>query len=882
MIQWVGKVRQRGLRAEAARYLPALAVLAGGAAVFLLSLAGERDWHPWDIFVVTFLFTGITLLYATQVGRLIGRLRGSVAELLEAKQELEHEARERERTERRIAKINECFLSFGADSAQNMQRLVALCGELMEADCAGYNRLEGDLLCTAAGWNIPPDHDLANKPEGHICYDIIRGGESRPVVVRHLQQSRYAETDPNVKPFGLQTYVGIAVKQQGKPVGSLCVVYRRDFVPDTGDEELMRLLASALGVEEERRRTEEQLRESEEKYRLLVQNQTDLVAKVSLDGTFRYVSPSFCETYGISEQELIGKKFWLIRPESDEPAKEIADLFHPPYTCMLEQRTRTKQGWRWLSWALTAVRDERGKVVDIVCVGRDITERKRAEQELRRLAMIVEQAGEGIAVADLDGNIQFVNQAWADMHGYEQADLIGRHLSMFHNEEQMKREVIPFNEKVKREGYATGEVGHVRRDGTPFPTQMIVSLLNDEEGKPAGLIGFASDITERKRAEEELEKTNRQLQQAVARANDLAVEAEKANTAKSQFLANMSHEIRTPMNAIIGMVELALDTDLTAEQREYLVTVKESAEALLGLLDDILDLAKIEAGKLELEPIDFQLRDSLGDALKALAIRAHQKGLELAFEVDTDVPDMVVGDPMRLRQIITNLVGNAIKFTREGQVVVHVAMEEESEEEVRLHFSVTDTGIGIPEDQIDKVLEPFEQADGSATRQYGGTGLGLAICRQLARAMKGRLWVESEMGEGSTFHFTVALGISKHVSSRTCPDPVRLTGMPILVVDDNATNRRIMEKLLDNWGMKPRAVGSGEEALEVIREAARSGRPFSAVLVDVHMPGMDGFALVERMRADRELGNPAVILLTSAGQRGDAARCRELGISRLS
>ncbi len=1000
MIEWMNDFKEDMRAASAARYLPALMVLAGGTALFLLFLAGKRDWHPWDLLILTLLFTVITLLYAAQGVRLIGRLHRTLRDVSEAKGKLEHEARERERAEERLTRINECLLSFGPDSAENMQRLVALCGELMGADCALYNRLQEDLLCSLAQWKAPPDFNPVDAPEGHLCYDVIRRAGRRPMVVRDLLHTRYAETDSNVRQYGLQTYVGIAVKCASETVGSLCVVYQRDFVPDRSDEELLRLLAAALGVEEERRRTEEQLRESEEKYRLLVQNQTDLIAKVVPDGTFRYVSPAFCETYGVSESDLIGKKFWLMRPESGEPPEEIADLFRPPYACTVEQRTRTEEGWRWLSWALTAVRDERGEVAEIVCVGRDITEqkrmhealaesetrlrtifesvqagimivdvktrsivdvnpaavqmiglpreqiigrichdfvcpaerdrcpvidlgcevdnedrvlltgkgeecaiiktvtpvtlrgreflvesfvditaRKRAEEELRRLATIVEQAGEGIAVADFNGIIQFANRAWADMHGYEMAELIGMHLSAFHTEEQMKRDVIPFNEEVKRRGHFGGEVGHVKRDGTPFPTQMMVSLLRDGKGDPVGLIGFASDITERKRAEEELGKTNRELQWALARANDLAVEAEKANTAKSQFLANMSHEIRTPMNAIIGMVELALDTDLTAEQREYLVTVKESAEALLGLLNDILDLAKIEAGKLELEPIDFQLRDSLGDALKALAIRAHQKGLELAFEVDTNVPDMVKGDPMRLRQIITNLVGNAIKFTPRGQVVVRAAVEEAAGEEVRLHFSVSDTGIGIPKDQMDKILEPFEQADGSATRQYGGTGLGLTICRQLAKAMKGRLWVESEIGKGSTFHFTVTLGVSQRGPEPVRAEPVQMAGMPILVVDDNATNRRIMETLLGNWGMKPRAAAGGEEALEMMREAARSGRPFSAVLVDVHMPGMDGFTLVERMRADREAGDPAVIMLTSAGQRGDAARCRELGIS---
>jgi PAS domain S-box-containing protein len=503
---------------------------------------------------------------------------------------------------------------------------------------------------------------------------------------------------------------------------------------------------------------------------------------------------------------------------------------------------------------------------------KEILERARAEDALKtseeRLALVFQGSNDGLIDWNIATNEVFFSKRWKEMMGYtnEVANNIEGLASLYHPEDVVIVENLTKDYLLRRVPSFSAEYRLRCKDGSYKWVLSRGQAIWDSNGSPIRMAGSQADITERKRNEAELISAKEQ--------------ADSANLAKSEFLANMSHEIRTPLNGVMGMTDLALGTELTPEQREYLETVKISADSLLIVINDILDFSKIEAGKVDLEMNDFNLRDSLEATLKTLALRGGEKGLELLCEVDPEVAEVVRGDPSRLRQIVVNLVGNAIKFTEKGEVALKAQVESEDGDDHILHFTVSDSGIGIPPEKQKLIFQPFVQADTSTTRKYGGTGLGLSISTRLVEIMGGKMWVESEVGRGTQFHFTLRLGrAQKTTEVGAIAPPETLQDVKVLVVDDNPTSRRILEGMLKRWEMRSTLVEGGEEALTQLSSALEAGEAYTLVLTDTHMPKMDGFALIERIRRRPELSTAAIMLLTSAGHRGDAARCQELGVA---
>jgi two-component system, sensor histidine kinase and response regulator len=503
-------------------------------------------------------------------------------------------------------------------------------------------------------------------------------------------------------------------------------------------------------------------------------------------------------------------------------------------------------------------------------------------RELEKYRSLFDNATEGIFQTTPDGRYLGANPALARLYGYDSPkELMGGLIDVCSQlyVDPSRRDV--FARLMREHGSVAGFEAQVRRrDGDLLWIVEHARAVRDAAGELLYYEGTVADIGQRKAAELALAARNGELLAAEAELRRAKEAAEAANRAKSEFLANMSHEIRTPMNGVLGMIELTLGTDLQPEQREFLQTAQGSAEALLLVINDVLDFSKIEAGKLELDPAPFDLREALGDALKTLALRAHQKGLELNCQVGLDVPRVLAGDEGRLRQIVLNLAGNAIKFTERGEVNLSVAVESRADDVVVLHFTVADTGVGVPADKVRLIFDPFTQADGSTTRKFGGTGLGLSISSRLVECMGGRIWAESEPGCGSTFHFTARLAPSRaaspSVSSLSAP---QLRGLTALVVDDNATNRRILEETMRAWGMRPTTVDGGAAALAELKRATAAGDPYPLVLLDAQMPEMDGFTLAEQIKREPDLAESTLMMLTSLGHQADAGRCRELGLA---
>ncbi len=621
----------------------------------------------------------------------------------------------------------------------------------------------------------------------------------------------------------------------------------------------------------ERKRVEEELYRSSQMLQSILDTIPQRVFWKDRNCVYLGCNRAFASDAGLNDPaEIVAKN------DFDLPWRESAELYRADDQLVMvqgsarlnfEERQNRPDGCAlWLQTNKLPLRDSESKVTGIIGTYEDITERKQAEKELRLTQFSLEHASDAIHWVNSQGRIVYVNEAMCRSLERSREELLSLSIPDI-NPLFPKERWGPIWEEIKERGSMTFETQLKTKQGEVFPVEKTINYM-EFDGKEYAFAS-ARDITERKRGEQVL----REAKEA----------AEAASRAKSEFLANMSHEIRTPINGIMGMTELTLDTELNPEQREYLGLVRSSGESLLLVINDILDFSKVESGKLNLETIEFNIYDCVGETMKAMALRAHQKGLELAYDADPEVPSHLVGDPGRLRQVLVNLVGNAIKFTRDGEVLVTIEKLSHDAAGVELHFKVKDTGIGISPEKHGLLFKAFSQADSSTTRKYGGTGLGLAISARLVELMAGKIWLESSEGEGSTFHFTARFAAAEVKAQPAAPLlPAELQGLSVLVVDDNKTNRRILYLMTRGWGMRPSAVESGAAALAVLDTARQKKDPFRLVLIDSNMPVMDGFALAEKIqeRSARNGGAEAtVLMLTSGGHPGEATRCKQLGIS---
>jgi len=756
----------------------------------------------------------------------------------------------------------------------------------------------------------------------------------------------------------------------------------------------------------ERRRLEEARRETEMNFFGLFNTVKQAIYIQNPDSTFIDVNQGALDMYGYDKEAFIGKtpEFLSAPGKNDfQQVARIVDLAFHGQPQKFEFWGKRKDGTIFPKDVWTVRGKYFGKDV-LISLANDITERLEAEEEIRRMAQMLESAPSAITVHDFDGKYFYANTRALEMHGYNREEFLALNLQQL--DVPADKQLFPNRiQELRDRGEGSFEVTHFRKDGTTVPLEVqakvttwrgqkaiysiasditarkhaeeraqhesnllnqLISTIPDKiyfkdaecrfvrvnaavlkdlgfqdqsemigrtdsdffpqenagkslsddrsviqtgfplvgveefqvlpdgsrqwfsttkvplrspDGKVIGLVGITRDVTRLKAAEIQLRGSNEQLKSALLHAGELTEKAEAANQAKSEFLANMSHEIRTPMNGVIGMTDLLLDTEQTPEQREYTEAIHSCGESLLSLINDILDFSKVEAGQLVLEILDFDIRATVEDAVEILALKAQEKGLDMVCMIAGEVPEFLRGDPGRLRQVLFNLVGNAIKFTRDGGVTVQVECLEKTQTSATLRFNVTDTGIGIPPDKLESVFSKFIQVDASTTREFGGTGLGLAISRQLVHLFQGEIGVASEEGKGSTFSFTAVFQRPDNASADPNSKEADLSGVKVLVADDFKTNRILVAQLLKSWGCRFEEASNGTSALALLKRAAQERDPFAAVLMDMRMPGMDGAELGRQIKSDEEIAAVRLIMLTSQGKRGDAERLAGVGFS---
>jgi PAS domain S-box-containing protein len=672
------------------------------------------------------------------------------------------------------------------------------------------------------------------------------------------------------------SFLAVPLMTSDKTIGVIVVQhYEKENVYGPRDVEFLSAVATQLALAIERKQLENTLRKERAFLRTLIDHLPDAV--YVKDMTSRKVIANLAEVRlsgQESEAEVLGKDDFALYP------KELAEQFLADDQVVLqtgrpvinrEEYVIGKQGQKtWLLTTKIPLHDENAQIVGLIGLGRDITDRKRAEAELRAREAQLNEAQTIAKLGSWEWDVATNRAKWSDalyhLYGMQPQDLTPTfegYLSVVHPDD--RKRVSEMAETVLQTGHGCS-YGHrvIRPDQSVHFLHVNLKVDLDETDHPVRLYGTAQDVTDRVQMEEELKE-----------ARDVAIASGRL---KSEFLANMSHEIRTPMNGVIGMTGLLLDTELNADQRDFAETIRFSGDALLTIINDILDFSKIEAGKLQFDDVDFDLRNAVEGTVELLAERAREKNIEFASFVHNDLPTALRGDPGRLRQILTNLTGNALKFTEHGEVVVSAEKEFETDAAVMIRFSVSDTGIGISADTQQKLFQAFTQADGSTTRKYGGTGLGLSISKQLVEMMGGQIGVTSELGKGSTFWFTTSIA-KQPGRSVSAPNIATLAGLRVLMVDDNATNRKILAHQVTSWGMIHDQADSAARALTLLRAAAAGGTPYDLAILDLVMPDVDGFELARLIKADAKISSVPMLLLTSAGQRGDGSKARNAGIA---
>ncbi|WP_299980939.1 PAS domain-containing hybrid sensor histidine kinase/response regulator [Desulfobacula sp.] len=711
-----------------------------------------------------------------------------------------------------------------------------------------------------------------------------------------LLKTHPSELSPDNQPDGENSFIK-AKKMMGLALKNGSHLFEWDHIRANGEVFPVEVLLTTISNQEgnhkihtiwrdiTHRKKEEKARQKEkETLSTILESTPHGITLIDNNGEYLYVNPFFTKITGYTLKDIPTKEDWFKKAYPDKNyRKKVSGVWsndsnHSYLGKHREFKIRCKDGQsKHIEFRSTFLKDQKISVLT------DVTQRRKIEEALResegRLRTLMKTIVDPVLVYDVKGKVSYLNPAFTRVFGWSSDELLGNRIDFVPDKENSAAQKAVAR-VLKGEGLFGFETVRTTKSGSTIAVRIGAALLLDAHGKPDGIVVNFQDITREKRVQDELNQMNQELEKAIERANMMAQRAEIANAAKSEFLANMSHEIRTPLNGVLGMTGLLLDTGLTSNQRHYANIVRNSGESLLIVINDILDFSKIEAGKLEMEVIDFDLRSLLDNFASMMSLRIQKKNLEFICAASPDVPALIRGDPGRLRQILTNLVGNAVKFTAKGEISVRSYLKKETPKEVKLLFSVKDTGIGIPEEKHDLLFQSFRQADASTTRKFGGTGLGLTISKKFCEMMGGEIGLNSEVDKGSEFWFTACFKKQEEPEQPVMPVHMPdMKGYHILVVDDNETNRDILQGQLGSWRCRVKSAVDGSDALLKFYQADNEKDPFQVAILDMQMPGMDGLSLGKVIKADDNLKSVHLIMMTSMGQVGDAKLFEKAGFA---